>query len=57
MQRMSSVYFDTAAYEREVQRRKEEEELAGRKKKKVTKKDLVTISLLCDTLRSTYATS
>jgi hypothetical protein len=40
-QRMSSVYFDTAAYEREVQKRKEEEEANGKKKKKVTKKDLV----------------
>jgi hypothetical protein len=41
-QRMSSVYFDTAAYDEEVQRRKrEEEEENARKRKKVTKKDLV----------------
>jgi len=40
-QRMSSVYFDTAAYDEEVQRQKREEEEEGaRKKKRVTKKDL-----------------
>jgi len=40
-QRMSSVYFDTSAYDEEVQRRKREEEEEGaRKKKKITKKDL-----------------
>lgn len=40
-QRMSSVYFDTAAYDEEVQRQKREEEESARKKKRVTKKDLV----------------
>jgi hypothetical protein len=40
-QRMSSVYFDTAAYDEEVQRRKMEEEEGARKRKRITKKDLV----------------
>jgi len=40
-QRMSSVYFDTAAYDEEVQRRKaQEEEEGNRKRKRVSKKDL-----------------
>ncbi|KAA1475291.1 hypothetical protein DENSPDRAFT_842034 [Dentipellis sp. KUC8613] len=38
--RMSEVYFDVGAWEKEVEARKEEEEQNGKKRKRPTKKDL-----------------
>ncbi|TFY61634.1 hypothetical protein EVG20_g6985 [Dentipellis fragilis] len=41
--RMSQVYFDVGAWEKEVEARKEEEEENGKKRKRPTKKDLVSL--------------